>query len=87
MRGPAVAEFQKLFLDTWKKQKCAPLSEKNYFPKPERHNGKVVRVIGSSPDEELSLIYVELLSAITHAERNIHITMAYFVPDPQRSMR
>jgi cardiolipin synthase len=83
MRGPAIAEFQKLFLDTWKKQKCEPLAEKNYFPIQERHNGKVVRVIGSSPDEELSLIYVELLSAITHAERSVHITMAYFVPDPQ----
>jgi cardiolipin synthase len=83
MRGPAVAEFQKLFLDTSKKQKCVPLAEKNYFPQQERYNGKVVRVIGSSPDEELSLIYVELLSAITHAERSVHITMAYFVPDPQ----
>jgi cardiolipin synthase A/B len=83
MRGPAVAEFQKFFLDTWKKQKCTPLAEKNYFPQQERHNGKVVRVIGSSPDEERSLIYVELLSAIAHAERSIHVTMAYFVPDQQ----
>jgi cardiolipin synthase A/B len=83
VRGPAVAEFQKLFLDTWQKQKCAPVPERNYFPRHERQDGKIVRVLGSSPDEEMSLIYLELLSAITHAERSIHITMAYFVPDRQ----
>ncbi len=30
--GPAVAEFQKLFLDTWEKQKGAKLPDRNYFP-------------------------------------------------------
>ena len=32
IEGPAVAEFQKLFLDTWEKQKGAKLSARNYFP-------------------------------------------------------
>jgi cardiolipin synthase len=32
IEGPAVAEFQKLFLDTWLKQKGAKLAERNYFP-------------------------------------------------------
>ena len=32
IEGPAVAEFQKLFLDTWLKQKGPKLSERNYFP-------------------------------------------------------
>ena len=31
IEGPAVAEFQKLFLDTWLKQKGPKLSERNYF--------------------------------------------------------
>ncbi|MBC7963219.1 MAG: cardiolipin synthase B [Steroidobacteraceae bacterium] len=34
IQGPAVAEFQKLFLDTWKKQKGPKLSGRNYFPVP-----------------------------------------------------
>jgi cardiolipin synthase len=32
IEGPAVAEFQKLFLDTWLKQKGPKLAERNYFP-------------------------------------------------------
>jgi cardiolipin synthase len=43
----------------------------------------VVRAIGSSPDEPYSLIYATLLSAIGSAETSVHITNAYFVPDPQ----
>jgi cardiolipin synthase len=32
VEGPAVAEFQKLFLDTWLKQKGPKLAERNYYP-------------------------------------------------------
>jgi cardiolipin synthase A/B len=32
IEGPAVAEFQKLFLDTWLKQQGPKLSGRNYFP-------------------------------------------------------
>jgi cardiolipin synthase len=43
----------------------------------------VVRAIGSSPEEPYSLIYATLLSAIGSAETSVHLTNAYFVPDPQ----
>ena len=43
----------------------------------------MVRAIGSSPDEPFSLIYATLLSAIGSAETSVHITNAYFAPDPQ----
>jgi cardiolipin synthase A/B len=43
----------------------------------------VVRAIGSSPDEPYSLIYATLLSAIASAETSVHLTNAYFAPDPQ----
>jgi cardiolipin synthase len=39
VEGPAVAEFQKLFLDTWQKQKGPKLSDRNYFPAPAPTNG------------------------------------------------
>jgi cardiolipin synthase len=81
--GPVVAEFQKLFLETWRKQKAAPLAERNFFPQLEPQGKEVVRAIGSSPDDEFSLIYVTLLSAINSAETEVLLTNAYFVPDPQ----
>lgn len=83
LHGPVVAEFQKLFIATWEKQKGAPLPTKNYFPPAENAGHEVVRAIGSSSDEPYSLIYATLLSAIDSAETSIHLTNAYFAPDPQ----
>ena len=83
LRGPVVAELQKLFIDTWEKQQGEPLAAKNYFPKPEVAGRQVVRAIGSTPDEPFSQIYATLLSAIGSAETSVHLTNAYFAPDPQ----
>ena len=83
LRGPVVAEFQKLFIAAWESQKGVPLVEKNYFPPPKAVGREVVRAIGSSPEEPFSLIYATLLSAISSAETSVHLTNAYFVPDPQ----
>ena len=83
LQGPVVAEFQKLFIATWEAQQGAPLAARNYFPPPENVGRQVVRAIGSSPDESYSQIYATLLSAIASAETSVHITNAYFAPDPQ----
>jgi len=83
LRGPVVAELQKMFIATWQAQKGAPLASKDYFPRPETAGRQVVRAIGSSPEEPYSLIYATLLSAIASAETSVHLTNAYFVPDPQ----
>lgn len=81
--GPAVAEFQKLFLDTWQKQGGAPLVGPAYFPALTTQGSEIVRAMGSMADDPSSPIYLTLLSAMTNAERQIHLTNAYFVPDPQ----
>lgn len=83
LKGPVVSEFQKLFLATWQKQKGVPLVPSNFFPQLSSQGKEVVRAIGSSSDEPYSLIYVTLISAINSAETSIHLTNAYFVPDPQ----
>ncbi|MDI1244477.1 MAG: phospholipase D-like domain-containing protein [Rhodoferax sp.] len=83
IEGPVVAEFQKLFLQTWEKQKGPALADKNYFPKITVQGKDIVRAIGSTPDDPYSLIYLTLISAIGNAEKYVHLTNAYFVPDPQ----
>lgn len=83
IEGPVVPEFQKLFLTDWKAQKGEPLEDENYLPKQQIKGDDVVRAIGSTPLEPYSEIYVTLISAINSAESSIHITNAYFVPDPQ----
>ena len=83
IEGPAVAEFQKLFMNTWAKQKGEPLAPKHYFPKLKAQGNEIVRAIGSTPDDPQNLIFLTLISAISHAEREVHLTIAYFAPDPQ----
>jgi cardiolipin synthase A/B len=83
MEGPAVTDFQRLFLETWDKQRCEPPISRPYVRELTPAGDKLVRVIGGSADDEINQIYVAFLSAITHAQRSIHLTMAYFVPDPQ----
>ncbi|WP_422624977.1 phospholipase D-like domain-containing protein [Rhodoferax sp.] len=83
IEGPVVAEFQKLFLQTWEKQHGPALAAKAYFPKLAPQGKDIVRAIGSTPDDPYSLIYLTLISAIGNAEKFIHLTNAYFVPDPQ----
>jgi len=83
VEGPVVGELQKLFMDTWDKQRGKPLAPKEYFPALKAQGNEIVRAIGSTPDDSYSLIYLTLISAIGNAERQVHLTHAYFVPDPQ----
>lgn len=83
IEGPVVAEFQKLFLDTWTRQQGPPLAEKAWFPSLPVQGKDMVRAVGSTPDDPFSLIYLTLISAIGNAEKTVHLTSAYFVPDPQ----
>ena len=81
IEGPAAAQFQKFFLETWTKQHGPALEDGNYFPRLREAGSAVVRAIGTSPDSAQSASQAALLSAIEHAERSVHITNAYFVPD------
>ena len=81
--GPVVAEFQKIFTETWQQQKGEPLASKEYFPVLLSQGNEVVRAIASNPEEPYSQMYATLLSAINSAESQVFLTNAYFVPDPQ----
>jgi cardiolipin synthase A/B len=83
LAGPVVAEFQKMFIETWWQQKGEPLAAKEYFPALTNQGNEIVRAVGSNPDEAYSQIYATLLSAINSAETQVFLTNAYFVPDPQ----
>ena len=81
--GPAVAEFQKLFLDTWQKQKGPKLSNRNYFPNQKETGNALVRVIGSTQGQTNRIPFIVYVSAISFAEHSIHMTNSYFIPDDQ----
>jgi cardiolipin synthase A/B len=81
IEGPAVAEVQKLFLDTWAREKGPELSERQYFPALEKKGNDLVQVIGSTPGQPNRITYMMYLSAITFSEKYVHLTNPYFVPD------
>lgn len=83
IEGPAVAEFQKLFLDTWRRKTGQQLTGAQYFPPLQREGNALVRAIGSTPDQPEYPIFKTYVSAFVNADRSIHLTTAYFVPDKQ----
>lgn len=82
IEGPAVADFQKLFLDTWTRL-AGTQPPGNHFPPPETRGADTVHAVGSGADQPHRMIYLILISAILNAKSHIYITNAYFVPDAQ----
>ena len=82
IEGPAVAALQWLFLDAWYGQRGTDLPDNAYFPPLSEVGDKVVRVLASGPNGDYE-IYKAYMLAIQEAKASIHITTAYFIPDPQ----
>jgi cardiolipin synthase len=82
VEGPAVWAFQWAFLQAWAGQDTADLPDRAYFPKQIALGDKAVRVIASQPGGGFE-IYKAYILAMQQARRSIHLTAAYFVPDPQ----
>lgn len=83
IEGPAVAELQKLFLDTWFKQTKAKPSGGEYFPQLKEEGRALVRVVGSIPGETNRIPFIMYVAAMAFAEHSIHLTNSYFIPDDQ----
>ena len=83
IEGPAVAQLQKLFINTWQRRGGQKLSQRSYLPQPKEEGNILVRIVANSPGEYRRKTYVMYVSAITFARHSVHLTTAYFVPDSQ----
>jgi cardiolipin synthase len=83
VEGPVVAQFQRVFLDSWALQDCGPWAEARYYPPLEARGTKAMRVVRSDPGEEGSQMYRALMAAIAAAKSRVWLTVGYFVPDPE----
>jgi len=72
-----------LFESGWQRQRCEGGSRSRSAPAPGTVGDETMRVIAQDPQTERNEVYVEVLSAITHAEQRAWLTFGYFVPDPQ----
>jgi len=80
VEGPVVAKYQQFFLHVWTTQKGDPLPKAKFFPELSTAGPSYVRAVPGTPQEGDPQIYIALLSAIRHAEKNVFITTAYFDP-------
>jgi len=81
LEGPAVAQMQAVFLDNWIKTTGEVLHGEGYFPPLEAVGDGRAQVFMSSPSGGAESMHLMYLLAITAAQRSIHLSMAYFVPD------
>jgi cardiolipin synthase len=80
--GPAVHQFQHLFLDAWRQlggQPTKPAAD--YFPKLKDQGASLVSAVASSGlKEKDEAIYQTYLTAVRKSAQRIWITQAYFAP-------
>jgi cardiolipin synthase A/B len=82
LEGPAVANLQLLFLQTFAEHSKDNLPDRNWFPALSQVGPQLVRVIGSKPGGSAE-IYKAYYLALKEAKKSAHLTVAYFSPDRQ----
>jgi cardiolipin synthase A/B len=80
VEGAAATGFQRLFIDTWKRQTGVALADREYCPAAPMAGPHIARVIATTHRRSHG-IYASLLSAVRHAFRSIHWTTAFFAPN------
>jgi cardiolipin synthase len=80
VEGPAVAEFQRTFLDEWRAKGGPELADAGFFPAPRPAGDDLVRVIATTGDDDPPPFHVALISAFESAESRIYLTQSYFAP-------
>lgn len=81
VEGPAVAQFEHYFMETWRDQHGPPLDPPP--PTPGTHLGPaLVQAIDGAPGNGRPLIYRTLVAAIELSQRSVHLTTGFFAPTP-----
>lgn len=83
IRGPAVSRIDQVFMDGWHEQGGPPIAMREAVRSAQTSEPLHVRILANEPGEEDGYaVYLALMSAIQSAQESIHVTMAYFAPDP-----
>ena len=84
IEGPAVAELQKLFLESWSRagERTAACCAAQYFPDLQAAGNHLVMIVANdSEDLKDRSLYATYLAAFEHASSRLWITHAYFAPN------
>jgi cardiolipin synthase A/B len=81
LEGPVVAELQHAFAEHWREATGVLLAGEAYYPVLETRGPTAAQVIASAPPRGPHAAYTMFLRAIEAAQRSIHISTPYFLPD------
>ena len=81
VRGPAVWDLQRLFIEDWSFCTDALLDDPAFFPDMEPAGEASVQIVGGGPDVEVNPIRHAIFAAFAGARRHIYIATPYLVPD------
>ena len=79
VEGPAVAEYERSFMQTWTEHR-GPVLPSRPLPVNDAKGDLPVQVIANTPAHKEHDIYSALLVAITLAQKSVHLTTGFFVP-------
>ena len=82
VRGPAVADAQRIFVEDWDFAAGKLLEGEAYFPEAAETGEGRVQIISGGPDREVNPIREAVFHAFTRARKRIRIASPYVVPDP-----
>ncbi len=83
IEGPAVAEFQRLFLHTWAQSGQEDNRPEHDFPRLNDVGHDLVRVVANIGSKDKYSIYKAYITAISLARRRVWVTQAYFAPNDE----
>jgi cardiolipin synthase len=82
IEGPAVAEFERLWLRTWAEQHGPALPPPSPTPGLVR-GASLVQAIDGAPVDHHPVIYETILAAIALSKSSVHLTTGFFAPPPE----
>lgn len=81
IEGPAVSEFQAVFMDNWTKATGRVLHSADYFPEIGNAGDMPAQMFSSSPSGGSDSMHLMYLLSIAAARKSILLSSSYFVPD------
>lgn len=81
VRGPAVVQLERMFLELWRTRRAERLRSSSQEVPEAFPGGEDVRFVGTHSRAERAEVRNSYLRAILNAKRSIRITNAYFNPD------
>ena len=85
IEGPAVAQLQRLFIETWNEtgERTAFTPEKKYFPALAEKGDALVTIVANDSESDDRSLYGTYLAAFKKASSRLWITHAYFAPNEE----